>query len=109
VIPFGPEIQYVGEKPGGPITLYVYEGASGEFTLYENEGVNYHYEDGAFPTIRFSNDDPLRTLVIAEREGSYTGMVEEREFNIVYMEKAHPRPFDLSARADHSGKYSGDE
>src|SRR6185503_5440444 len=36
ILPFGPEQQYVLEKPQDPITLYVYAGADGDFNLYED-------------------------------------------------------------------------
>ncbi|MCK4747345.1 MAG: DUF5110 domain-containing protein, partial [Bacteroidales bacterium] len=109
IIPCGPEIQYVGEKPGEPITLYIYSGADGEFTLYEDEGVNYNYENGAFSEIRISYDDELKTVVIGGRQGSFQGMMQERVFHMVFVEKDHPKPFDFSVTPDQSVTYTGDE
>lgn len=48
IIPTGPELQYVSEKPADPITLFVYEGKDGNFILYEDEGINYNYEKRRF-------------------------------------------------------------
>ena len=48
IIPTGPDIQYVGEKPADPITFWIYAGADGAFTLYEDDGLTYGYEKGAF-------------------------------------------------------------
>jgi alpha-D-xyloside xylohydrolase len=107
IIPFGPEIQYVGEKPGEPILLYVYAGANGTFTLYEDEGLTYDYEHGAYSIISFSYDDNSRTLVIGERQGSFPGMVEEREFRVVLVDRDHPRPLGFSAVPDQTIRYTG--
>ncbi len=46
IIPVGPDIQYVDEKPADPLTLLVYTGRDCVFTLYEDEGINYNYEHG---------------------------------------------------------------
>jgi alpha-D-xyloside xylohydrolase len=109
IIPFGPSIQYVGEKPDQPITLYVYEGADSEFTLYEDEGLNYNYESGDFSKIRISYQADTRALVIGERQGSFEGMVKERIFNVVFVNKNHPQPVNLSAYPHQSVKYSSTE
>jgi alpha-D-xyloside xylohydrolase len=47
-VPFGPELQYTGEKPADPLTVFVYSGANGAFTLYEDQGATYDYEKGAY-------------------------------------------------------------
>lgn len=107
IIPFGPDIQYVGEKPADPINLWIYAGADGQFTLYEDEGVNYHYENGECSKITFTYDEQSGTLEIAERQGSYPGMPEERIFHVVTVDREHPKPLDFAATADHSVKYSG--
>ena len=60
IIPFGPELQYTGEKPADPITLYVYAGANGAFTLYEDDGLTYGYEKGAFARIPINWDNASR-------------------------------------------------
>jgi len=36
IVPFGPDVQYVGRSPADPLTLRIYEGADAEFTLYED-------------------------------------------------------------------------
>ncbi len=94
IIPFGPEIQYVDEKQPEKITLYVYGGKNGAFTLYEDEGVNYNYEKGEFSTIDFSYDDESRTLTIDKRSGSFAGMLQNRTFNIVYVNNDSVREFN---------------
>ncbi len=75
IIPFGPELQYTGEKPADPITLYVYAGADGAFTLYEDDGLTYGYEKGAFARIPIGWDDAAKTLTLGKREGQRLGGV----------------------------------
>jgi len=107
IIPFGPEIQYTGEKPANPINLYVYTGRDASFTLYEDEGDNYNYEKGAFSNIRFSYSEANKTLTIAAREGSFPGMLTNRKFNVVWIGKDHPVELNFEANNNHSIDYEG--
>ena len=82
ILPLGPEMQYTGEKPWDNLELRLYPGADGTFTLYEDEGDTYRYEQGVYATIRFNWNDKVRTLTIAERQGSYPGMLSSRQFTV---------------------------
>ena len=108
IIPFGPELQYTSEKPADPLTLFVYGGANGAFTLYEDEGINYNYEHGAFERIPIRWDEVTRTLTIGKREGSFTGMLPERTFNVVFVSKAKPVGFSFTPQIDHVVHYRGE-
>ena len=83
ILPLGPEMQYTGEKPWDNLELRLYPGADGTFTLYEDEGDTYRYEQGIYATIRFDWNDKARTLTIAERQGSYPGMLSSRQFTVI--------------------------
>ena len=83
ILPLGPEMQYVGEKSWDNLELRIYPGADGSFLLYEDEGDNYNYEKGAYSTIAFQWNDRIRTLTIADRQGSYPGMLQSRQFTLV--------------------------
>ena len=98
IVPFGEDMQYTDEKPAEHILLYVYQGADGEFTLYEDEGVNYNYEQGQYAMIPMEYDDETRTLTLGEREGSFPGMLQERTFTVVVVNKDKPQGFDLRAK-----------
>lgn len=91
IIPYGPDMQYSDEKPAADITLYVYAGKDGTFTLYEDEGVNYNYEKGMYATIPLVYDDAAKTLTIGERQGEFPGMLKERTFNVVWVNKDRPK------------------
>ncbi|MDQ0641081.1 alpha-D-xyloside xylohydrolase [Pedobacter sp. W3I1] len=82
IIPFGPDVQYATEKKWDNLDIRVYEGADGNFTLYEDENDNYNYEKGAYTTTVFKWDQKSRTLNIADRKGSYAGMLVKRNFNV---------------------------
>ena len=54
IVPTGPVLQYVDEKPDAPLTVVVYTGADGKFSLYEDDGRSYGYERGEFSRIPLS-------------------------------------------------------
>ena len=84
ILPLGPEMQYVGEKAWDNLEVRVYPGADGTFVLYEDEGDSYHYEQGVYSTVTFKWNDKNRTLTIGNRQGSYPGMLANRQFTIVW-------------------------
>jgi len=107
IIPFGPNIQYTGEKKPELINLYVYAGKNGSFELYEDEGVNYNYEKGASAKIRFNHNDKTRTLSIENRVGSFKGMLDKRTFNIIFVSKQNAASFDLKNQKGKKVQYDG--
>ena len=83
ILPLGPEMQWVGEKKWDNLELRIYPGADGQFVLYEDEGDNYNYEKGVYSVIQFSWNEKTHTLTIGDRQGSYPGMLQNRQFTIV--------------------------
>lgn len=85
IIPMGPEIDYVGQRPDDELTVHVWSGAPGSFTLYEDDGTSYDFEDGAFRTTEITcepTDAGLRVTISAP-EGDFAGAVTERELSFV--------------------------
>jgi alpha-D-xyloside xylohydrolase len=109
IVPAGPELQYALEKPADPITLYVFTGADASFTLYEDEGVNNNYEKGAYATIQFRYSEADKTLTVGRREGTFTGMLTKRKFEIVWISKDKSVGVGLSTKPDSKIDYNGDE
>ncbi len=107
IVPLGPDLQYAMEKPADPIELRVYTGDNGSFDLYEDENINYNYENGAFSTIPFHWDESSQTLIIGDRKGSFPGMLKERTFNIVFINKNNGNGFSISPKIDKAILYSG--
>ena len=87
IIPFGPLVQSTNEKKWDKLEIRIYEGADGNFTLYEDEGDNYNYEKGAFSQIKFEWKNAQKQLTINDLKGQFKGMLKERIFNIVLINK----------------------
>jgi alpha-D-xyloside xylohydrolase len=109
ILPYGPPMQYVGEKPSDPITLFVYAGANGNFVLYEDQGTTFDYEKGAFSQIRIHWQDATRTLTIGKRSGTFPGMLDHRTFQIVLASRAKPAAFSPTVPISKSVRYTGSE
>ena len=85
IIPMGPEIDYVGQRPDDELTVHVWAGAPGSFTLYEDDGSSYDFEGGEFRIQLITQEpdgDGLR-LVMEEPEGNFRGAVQERDLSFV--------------------------
>lgn len=89
IIPIGPSVQYATEKPWNDLQIRVYAGADGEFVLYEDEDDNYNYEKGEYTTIRMTWNNAKKQLTIHPRQGSFDGMLTERNFRIVLVNGEH--------------------
>ena len=107
IIPFGPELQYIGEKPQDLITLYVYAGADGDFTLYEDDGLTYGYEKGAYSEIPIHWDDAAKTLTLGDRNGKFEGMLDKRTFNVVLVSKDKSEGFSFGPKPSEIVQYNG--
>ena len=107
IVPFGPKVQYSTEKKWNNLEIRIYPGADGEFVLYEDENDNYNYEKGAYSTIKFTWDDAKRTLNIADREGTFPGMLKSRKFNIVVVDKENGTGSVQSTKFTKSVSYGG--
>jgi alpha-D-xyloside xylohydrolase len=108
IVPFGPELQYTGEKPEDPLTVYVYSGANGAFNLYEDQGATYDYEKGAFTEIPLQWNEAAGTLTIGRRQGSFPEMLKQREMRVVLVSKDKPVAFSFAESPAKSVHYTGD-
>ena len=75
IIPMGPEMNFVGEKPADPMTFIIYPDENGQAStaLYEDDGVSPAYKRGVFRRTRLSVSrlgDSVQINVSAP-EGSY--------------------------------------
>jgi alpha-D-xyloside xylohydrolase len=107
IIPYGPEIQYVAEKPADPVRLFVYTGSDGSFTLYEDENVNYNYEKGKFSTIPFSYNEKSHMLTIGKQQGEFNGVLKTRTFEIIWISKDKASGLNFLSDPDAIVKYDG--
>lgn len=107
ILPFGPKVQYSTEKSWDNLEIRVYPGADGTFTLYEDENDNYNYEKGAYATITFRWDDAPRRLTIEDREGNFPGMLQNRKFKVILVNRksgAGDGPLKGGKTVRYSGK-----
>ena len=107
IIPFGPEIEYTTEKPADNITLYVYSGKDARFELYEDENTNYNYEKGKFSRIPITYDEASKKLTIGKQEGAFDGMLKNRTFHVVYVNRNKPKALNFNAKPAQVIKYTG--
>ncbi len=107
IVPFGPELQWTGEKPSDPIELRIYRGADGEFTIYDDAGDGYAYEQGAFAEIPIRWEDAAGVLRFGERQGAYDGMPTQRLFRVLWVGPEHghgpPRDFPPDLEVAYTG------
>ena len=109
ILPMGPFVQYATEKNTDNLEIRVYAGANGKFVLYEDENDNYNYEKGAFAKIGFEWNDARKQLTIAQRRGSFPGMLEKRTFKIILVNKSKGTGIETTAVPDKLVSYDGKE
>ena len=82
IIPIGPEMEYVDQKPANPLTLDIYPSGKSSYTLYEDDGTSNEYQNGAFTkTLLFCDDAGGNIIVdIAAAAGNYKGKLETRTY-----------------------------
>lgn len=100
IVAAGPAIQHTSTAAStddNTIRLYVYVGADAHFNLYEDDGTSYDYERRHYSVIPITYNEASKTLTIGDREGSYDGMLRDRNFIVVPVSRNHPRPFDPDA------------
>ena len=108
VMPFGPEVQYSAQKTWEELEIRIYPGDNGSFTLYEDEGDNYNYEKGQYSLIQFDYDDQHKRLTIRKRQGQFKGMLKNRCFNIVVIDR-NSGSGHLPMNAKQTVQYNGNE
>ncbi len=109
ILPMIPDIQYAEQEYEGAMEIRIYPGADATFTLYNDEGDNYNYENGKYSAIDLHWNDAERMLSIKKRKGSYKGMQETLNFNIVLAEEDNGKGMDLSVQPLKTVSYQGEE
>jgi alpha-D-xyloside xylohydrolase len=108
IIPTGRLIQNTTQAQTD-LTIYVYAGKNGTFSLYEDENVNYNYEKGSYSTIGFAYNDQDKTLNIADRKGSFKGMVKERNISVILVQAGNAAGIDVPAKRTNTIHYTGNK
>ena len=103
----GPFLEYATQKPADPIELRIYPGADAQFVLYEDENDNYNYEKGVYATIPIRWNEARQELTFGKRQGRFPGMIEEREFRIVWVGKSRGTAVEDTQQPDVVLWYAG--
>jgi alpha-glucosidase len=83
IIPMGPVMQYVDERPLDQLTLRIWPG-TGEWTLYEDDGHTFKYRTGAWATTTYRVSADGKTIVeIGARDGQWTPPSRETTVELV--------------------------
>lgn len=91
IIITGPVMQYSTEKPSNNLTIAIYGNKDAVYTLYEDENENNNYEKGKASFIKINYNTATQTITLQKREGSFTGMLNSRQFTIVRIDKTGPK------------------
>lgn len=112
IIPFGPLMQYRGEKPMNEITLYVFPDEKGStFELYEDDGVSFEHLTGknTITHISAKKGDNGSIMEIGVPEGDYEGKVKNRKWNIIIHADRKPVSVWYNEKLFPEERYSWDE
>ena len=90
IIPMGPEMNYVGEKPFDPLTFTIYPDANGAAaaSLYEDDGTSPAYKQGAFrrTSVSMKKSGNSFQIELGVPQGSYNAGAR----NLVFVVKSSP-------------------
>ncbi|HXS69342.1 MAG TPA: TIM-barrel domain-containing protein [Candidatus Polarisedimenticolia bacterium] len=82
LIPMGPEMHYVDEKPADPLTVDIYPSAKSSYTLFEDDGKSDDYKNGKFTQTQFACETIAADAIvqIAAMQGDYDGKLTHRSY-----------------------------
>jgi alpha-glucosidase (family GH31 glycosyl hydrolase) len=112
IIPFGPLMQYRGEKPVDEITLYVFPGEElSAFDLYEDDGISFQNQRGEFSLTRITSKKTgsISDVEIGEAKGNYKGKVENRKWNLIMHSERRPLMISINGKEASANDISWDE
>jgi alpha-D-xyloside xylohydrolase len=69
--------------------------------------VNYNYEQGKFANILIKYQEQTKSLIIEARKGAFEGMLKNRVFNIIWIDKYKNTGFDVDRKPDRVVPYNG--
>jgi len=112
IVPFGPIMQYRGEKPMDEITLYIFPDQKGsEFELYEDDGVSFEHTDGKYSKtiISAKMESNATNIEIGNSNGDFKGKVKSRKWNIIMHLDMVPGSVVYNGKPFPDDNYSWDE
>ena len=86
IVPFGPLMQYRGEKPLDEIEVHCFPGAEeSALEFYEDDGVTFEHESGAFAVtpLRCEDDGEAVHVNVGVTKGTFEGQATDRTWSFV--------------------------
>lgn len=112
IVPFGPLMQYRGEKPVDEITLYIFpDKTESAFDLYEDDGVGFGYQNGesSITHVTAKQTNNITEIEIGWSKGDFKGKVENRKWNIKVHSDTGPSSVSINGERIPGSGYSWDE
>jgi len=105
IIPMGPVMDYVGQKPVDRLSLHVYPQGESRFTLYEDDGISFAYQQGEVARTESvcSADGQQVKLTISPRQGEYEGMPAGRSYDVYLYVGTAPTQVSVNGAARERG------
>ncbi len=75
ILPMGPEMDFVGQRPDDELDMHVWAGPASDFTLYEDDGITHEFENGAHRTTQIAQE-PIQggiRVIVSAPEGDFAG------------------------------------
>jgi alpha-glucosidase len=85
LVPMGPVLQHVFEKPVDAIEVHIYQDGPAQFTLYDDDGLTFQYETGQY----------VKTLLGVDASGNFSTVVIDGDASLIptgrrYLPVFHP-------------------
>ena len=107
ILVLGPSIQSASHTRSD-LEVRVYPGADAAFILFEDDGASTKYRKGSYSTIGITWQESSQQLRISPREGSYSGMPQQRHICAVLVSPGHGIGVTQSV-CDQQVSYAGNE
>jgi len=103
IIPMGPEMMYVDQKPLNPLTLRIYPHGSSTYTLYEDDGKTRDYKKGKYCTTKYNcnESDGNVKIAIYARSGNYKPATKSYLLEVLQKDKPLGVKLNNSSLTEH--------
>ncbi len=101
IVPEQEVSDYSNAKPLNAVIVNVYGAGTGRFDLYEDDGISLAYKQGQYALtsmIYTTNSDGSHQLVIAPSQGSFTGQVQDRSYELRIHAQGDPQSITVDGK-----------
>ena len=101
IVPTGPRMKRMSEKPADPLVLNIYPGASGKVSVYDDAGDDQRFKKGefAFTDVDFRRENGKCAVAIHPVRGSFEGMPATRGYELRLVNTFPPDAVSVDGRA----------